>query len=247
MVALKHTVQPRIAYEWIEHVDQEGNPFFTIEDRLQGKNDLIVRLDNILTAKYSSVVRQKDGIGNNYSYRDFINLSVSTGFDFKEDSREKHVEVYERRPWHDLRTRLDFKPLKWINFHGDAYYSFYDGKLNRVDVGSTLFHNTYGSFRTSYSQREPNYNYRRFVNYDNVNDIVPSGKINVITNTLSLKASPELSLYIMERTNLDTGKSYERVAGVGYKHQCLYLYGEYTKDQIEERFSLNIEFLGLGF
>ena len=247
MVALKHTVQPRIAYEWIEHVDQEGNPFFTIEDRLQGKNDLIVRLDNILTAKYSSVVRQKDGIGNNYSYRDFINLSVSTGFDFKEDSREKHVEVYERRPWHDLRTRLDFKPLKWINFHGDAYYSFYDGKLNRVDVGSTLFHNTYGSFRTSYSQREPNYNYRRFVIYDNVNDIVPSGKINVITNTLSLKASPELSLYIMERTNLDTGKSYERVAGVGYKHQCLYLYGEYTKDQIEERFSLNIEFLGLGF
>ena len=146
-----------------------------------------------------------------------------------------------------MRTRLVVRPLKWISFDADAYYSFYDGKINAVDLGTTLYHETYGSFSTSYSQREPNFDYRRFVSYDNVLDIIPTQKINVITNTLRLNVTPQYLVYIMERTNLDSGKSYERIIGIGYKHQCLYLYGEYTKDPIEERVSLNIELAGLGF
>lgn len=247
IIGLKHSIQPRIAYEWTENVDQEDNPFFTLEDRIQEQNNLIFRLDNFLTAKQSATVQEKDGISNVTSYFDLVRFMVSTGYDFKEASREKHVHQYERRPWHDLRTRLVFTPRKWISFNGDMFYSFYDDKINRVDIGSTLFHDTYGSFSTSYSQREPNYNYRKFVDYDNVNDIIPSEKINVITNTLHLNINPEFHVYVMDRMNLDTGDNYERAFGVGYKHQCVYFYGEYNKDQIEERFSLNIEFLGLGF
>lgn len=247
IVALKHRIQPRISYEWIDKVDQEDKPFFTLEDRIQEQNNLIFRLDNILTTKYSSTVQQKDGIKNVTSYLDLIRLQLSTGYDFKEDNRTKHSQEYERRPWHDFRTRLVFTPRKWISFNGDTFYSFYDHKLNRVDIGTTLFHETYGSFSTSYSQREPNYNYRKFVDYDNIDDIIPSQRINVITNTLHFKASPQLQIYLMDRMNLDTGDNYERALGVGYRHQCLYLYTEYNKDPIEERISLNIEFLGLGF
>lgn len=247
IVALKHRIQPRISYEWIDKVDQEDKPFFTLEDRIQEQNNLIFRLDNILTTKYSSTVQQKDGIKNVTSYLDLIRLQLSTGYDFKEDNRTKHSQEYERRPWHDFRTRLVFTPRKWISFNGDTFYSFYDHKLNRVDIGTTLFHETYGSFSTSYSQREPNYNYRKFVDYDNIDDIIPSQRINVITNTLHFKASPQLQFYLMDRMNLDTGDNYERALGVGYRHQCLYLYTEYNKDPIEERISLNIEFLGLGF
>lgn len=247
IVALKHRIQPRISYEWIDKVDQEDKPFFTLEDRIQEQNNLIFRLDNILTTKYSSTVQQKDGIKNVTSYLDLIRLQLSTGYDFKEDNRTKHSQEYERRPWHDLRARLVFTPRKWISFNGDTFYSFYDHKLNRVDIGTTLFHETYGSFSTSYSQRDPNYNYRKFVDYDNIDDIIPSQRINVITNTLHFKASPQLQFYLMDRMNLDTGDNYERALGVGYRHQCLYLYTEYNKDPIEERISLNIEFLGLGF
>lgn len=247
IVALKHSIQPRISYEWTDYVNQEDNPFFTLEDRIQEQNNLIFRLDNIFTTKNSSIVRKKDGIKNVTSYLDLIRLQISTGYDFKEDGRTKHLEQYERRPWHDLKTRLIFKPQKWISFDGAAYYSFYDDKLNRVDIGSTLFHKKYGDFSTSYSQREPNCDYRKFVDYDNIDDIIPSQRINVITNTLHLNVSPELQIYLMDRMNLDNGENYERALGVGYRHQCLYLYGEYNKDQIEERVSLNIEFFGLGF
>lgn len=247
IVALRHSIQPRISYEWVDYVDQEDNPFFTLEDRLQEQNNLVFRLDNILTAKRNYTVQQQDGIKNISSYFDVIRLQISTGYDFKEEQRTKHLEKYERRPWHDLRTRLVFTPQKWISFNGDAFYSFYDDKLDRVDVGTTLYHDTYGSFSTSYSQREPNYNYRKFVDYDNIDDIIPSQKINVITNTLHFTPRPEVQIYIMDRMNLDTGKNYERALGVGYRHQCVYLYGEYNKDPIEERFSFNIEFLGLGF
>lgn len=247
IVALKHSIQPRIGYEWVKHIDQEDNPFFTLEDRIQNQSNLTFRLDNIWTAKQSSVEQQKDGIKKVSSYLDMITLKINSGYDFREERRKKHDEIYENRPWHDLRTRLGFKPLKWIEFYGDTYYSFYDGKFNRVDIGSTLFHEKYGSFSTSYSQREPNYDYRRFVNYDNVNDIVPTEKVNVITNTLSLNVTPQYRVFLMERTNLDTGKSYETVVGLGYQHQCLYVFGQYTKDPIEERVSLNLEFTGLGF
>lgn len=247
IVAVKHSIQPRISYEWTDYVDQEDNPFFTLEDRIQEQNNLVFRLDNILTTKNSHTVQEKDGIKNVSSYLDLIRLQISTGYDFKEDGRIKHLEQFERRPWHDLRTRLVFMPQKWIHFNGDVFYSFYDDKLNRVDIGSTLYHEKYGSFSTSYSQREPNYNYRKFVDYDNIDDIIPSQKINVITNTLHFTPCPEFRIYLMDRLNLDTGENYERALGIGYKHQCLYVYTEYTKDPIEERVSLNIEFLGLGF
>ena len=247
IAAVKHTIQPRIGYEWKRDVNQEDNPFFTLDDRIQGQNNFTFRLDNLLTAKQSTVTRQKDGIKKVTSYLDMVSFIVETGYDFKEANRTKHTEFFENRPWHDLRTRLVVRPLKWISFDADAYYSFYDGKINAVDLGTTLYHETYGSFSTSYSQREPNFDYRRFVSYDNVLDIIPTQKINVITNTLRLNVTPQYLVYIMERTNLDSGKSYERIIGIGYKHQCLYLYGEYTKDPIEERVSLNIELAGLGF
>ncbi len=246
-VALKHTIQPRIMYEWTNDVDQEDKPFFTLEDRIQEQNNLIFRLDNILTAKRNSIVQKKDGIEDVASYVDLVNLQISSGFDFKENSREKHLAEYERRPWHDLKTRLIFRPQKWISFDGNAFYSFYDNKFNRVDIGSTLYHEKFGTFSTSYSQREPNYNYRKFVDYDDINDVMESEKINAITNTLRLNINPEFHIYLMDRTNLDTGENYERAVGVGYRHQCVNFYAEYNKDQIEERLSVNIEFLGLGF
>lgn len=246
-VALKHTVQPRVGYEWTKYADQEDNPFFTLEDRIQKQSNFKFRLDNIFTAKQSSVVRQKDGIKKVNSYLDMVSFIVETGYDFREADRTKHTLQYDNRPWHDLRSRLVVRPRKWFSIDSDVYYSFYDGKINAVDLGTTLYHEKYGSFSTSYSQREPNFDYRRFVNYDNIADIVPTSSINVITNTLRLYPVSNVNVYIMERTNLDTGKSYERIAGLGYKHQCVYLYGEYSKDPIEERFSFNIELTGLGF
>lgn len=247
ILAFKHSIQPRIGYEWTKYVDQEDNPFFTLEDRIQKQSNLKFRLDNIFTAKQSSVVRQKDGIKKVNSYLDMVSLIMETGYDFREADRTMHTAVYENRPWHDLRTRLIIRPRKWFSLNGDVYYSFYDGKINAVDLGTTLYHEKYGSFSTSYSQREPNFEYRRFVNYDNAADIMPTSPINVITNTLTLYPVSNVNVYAMERTNLDTGKSYERAVGLGYTHQCVYVYGEYTKDPIEERVSFNIELTGLGF
>lgn len=247
ILAFKHSIQPRIGYAWTKYTDQEDNPFFTLEDRIQKQSDLTLRLDNILTAKSGSVVRQKDGIKKVNSYQDMVSLIMETGYDFREADRTKHTALYDNRPWHDLRTRLVISPRRWFSLNTDVYYSFYDNKISAVDVGATLFHEKYGSFTTSYSRREPNFDYRRFVNYDNIADIIPTSPMNVMTNVLRLYPVSNVNIYAMERTNLDTGKSYERIFGLGYKHQCVYVYGEYTKDPIEERVSFNIELSGLGF
>ncbi len=247
IVALRHSIHPRIMYQWTDEKNQEDNPFFTVDDRIQNQNNLTLCLDNLWSSKTASIVKQKDGIKKVYSYLDMISLKVSSGYDFREADRKKHVNEFENRPWHDLRSRLTIRPLDWLDFYGDSFYSFYDGKFNRFDIGVTFYHKKYGSFSTSYSEREPNYDYRRFVNYDNINDIILTEKVNVITNTIRLNVNPQYYLYLLERTNLDNGETYERVVGVGYNHQCVKIYGEYTKDPIEERLGLNVELLGVGF
>lgn len=247
IVAIKHAIQPRLLYQWTDRKNQEDNPFFTVEDRIQNQNNLTLRFDNFWSSKTSSIVRQKEGIKKVYSYLEMVSFKVSSGYDFREADRKKHAKQFENRPWHDLRSRLTIKPLEWVDFYGDSFYSFYDGKFNRLDVGTTLYHKKYGSFSTSYSQREPNYDYRRFVNYDNINDVILTEKVNVITNTLKLNVNPQYYVYALERTDLDNGESYERILGVGYNHQCVKIYGEYSKDPIEERIGFNLELLGLGF
>jgi len=244
---MRHFMQPRIHYAWIDDVDQEDNPFYILEDRMQDSNNVVFSLDNHFTFRKESVARDKDGVKLQTSYQDLFRLKLSSGYDFREAKRTQHAEDFENRPWHDLRLRLGVTPYSWLSLNADAYYSMYDDKVSRLDSGLTLRHPRYGYFSSSYSLREITYDYRELTNFDNLEDIIATEPLDVITNSISLNITPEFQVFATERTNLADGKSFERIIGVGVLHQCVRVVGQYTKDAQEESFHLNIELMGLGF
>ncbi len=244
---MRHFMQPRLRYSWVEDVNQEDNPYYIREDRIQDTNSLLFSLDNHFTFRKDSVSKTKQGLELNTSYQDLIKLKFSGGYDFREADRERLTDVFENRPWHDLRLRAELSPYSWISFNTDFFYSLYDTEISRIDTGISLIHPRYGSFSSSYSMRESAYNYRELVNYDNPADIIPTEPLDVITNSILWNVTPKFQIYGLERTNLETGKSFERMIGVGFLHQCVRVFGEYTKDAQEEAVHLNVEFMGLGF
>lgn len=247
VTGLRHLMQPRARYTWRDDVNQEDNPFYFTNDRLQEESNLELVLQNLFTLRRDSVIQTESGPQIKTDYIDLVRFDIKTGYDFREQDRVLYTEQYESRPWHDLQTDLDLRIFSWLDLELDTYYSFYDTRINRADLGFTATAENYGSLSTSYSMRDENYDYRRYVNYRNFDDIIPTENVDVIENTLRLNFAPNLGLYWEETTNLASGESYEREIGLSYLHQCFKITGIYTKDTIEETFGLNIEFLGLGF
>ncbi len=244
---MRHTFQPRLEYTWIDDINQENNPFYILEDRIQGKNDLTLTLDNRFTFRKDSVARKGEGFELKTSYHDLLRAQLYWGYDFREENRRRHTDKYENRPMHDVHLRLRSQPLKWLSLNSSTYYSLYDNEVNRSDTGVSLHHSRFGSFSSSYSWRHQNYNYRNFVNYENINDIIPSGDINVITNSVSLNLSSSFRLSAMETRDLFDGDIYERRLGLSFLHQCVRINAEYLMDATEERVQVSVELMGLNF
>ena len=244
---MRHFMQPRVSYSWIDDVDQESNPFYLREDRIQNSNNVVFSLDNHFTFRQESVEKGKDGLSLRTNYRDLFRVKLSSGYDFREADRKQYVDIFENRPWHDVRLRLDMNPYPWLSLNANAYYSLYDNHVSRLDSGITLRHSRYGQFSSSYSLRELTYNYREIINFDNPADIIGTEPLDVITNSILLNITPKVQVFATERTNLENGKSFERIVGIGVLHQCVRVFGEYIKDAQEEIVSLNVEFLGLSF
>ncbi len=245
--AIRHTITPRLEYSWIDNVDQENNPFYITEDRINNVHDLTLSIDNRFTFKKESIVKSEDDFVQKTSYHDLFAAKFYFGYDFREAGRNNHLESFEKRPIHDMRLNLSTRPYNWLSLTNDTYYSFYDNNITRNDTELSLLHSRYGSFSSSYSWRDSTYNYRELINYDNLNDIIPTTQLNIITNTLNLNLGSQFSFSAMERTNLDDGKSYERVLGLSFLHQCVRLSAEYSKDSVEERVQVQVELLGLNF
>lgn len=245
--AMRHVIQPRASYSWVADIDQENNPFYTSDDRLQDRNNIVFSLDNLLTFRKESVVLDENGPVIETLFHELLDIELVLGYDMREANRTDLLAFLERRPWHDMELHMRVSPYPWVSLYGDAYYSIYDGKLSRVDGGARFSLAGIGAVDTSYSLRSENYDYRNIVNYDNPTDIFFTEEINVITNRVTLNFIPDFLLHYSEVTNLSDGSNFERRAGIGYIHQCFRVMVEYTKDTVEEGVNLNFEFLGLSF
>lgn len=244
--AMRHTIQPRVSYSLVADVDQEDNPYYSVYDRIQDRNSIEFSFDNHFTFKRETVAKGPEGLYFKTSYHDLLRVRLSTGYDFREQDRTQFTEYFENRPLYDFRLLISTSPFDWLTFSGDTFYSPYDHEVTRFDGSVRLKHSRYGSLTTAYSVRESTYNYLNMVNYDNLADITSTSALEVITNTLHLNLTPKIFAYFKDVTAVDGWENYSRAVGLGYNHQCMRIYGAYTKDQTEESFHLNIEFTGLG-
>lgn len=250
--AFRHQLQPRIRYRRTPSVDQDNNPFYTMNDRILPTNELTYSLTNILTRKGTVVTEtgtddQKEYQANT-TYQDILRWQIETGYDFEEEQRKKHTEEYSNKPFMDIFSEIDFYPFSWLTYTSKIYLSSYTGSLTRTDQDVTLTYAPWISWTTGISYRDKFYDYRRKFQYDDWNDVLLSSPLRLLHNKISFNPTSEWSLYIDDNRNMregGNGKPYDQTINISYTGQCYRFVGTYRYDGYDQSYTVMIELPGI--
>ena len=80
---IKHSIQPRIEYDWKPYITQSDKPFFDEIDRISAQNELVYSLTNMLDRRRETVTtREIQGQGSltelSTDYLEFLRLATAT-------------------------------------------------------------------------------------------------------------------------------------------------------------------------
>lgn len=251
--AVYHRIQPRISYQYIESEDQDNLPYYTAEDRVWGKNEIVYSVTNILTRKRAKVVMKQDKENPDvqipevsYDYLDFVRWRLQSGYDISESRRDYDLDEFSRRPFLELISDLSLNVNSWLGFTSRAYWSLHDDRLTRYDQTINLKDADWGNIKVGYSYRRTLDEYYQrlyqeygFTSYD-------ISERNLMTITAALKLWGPWSMSGHYYYNFIKERCYERAVDVSYTHPCFRLTFRYSKDYYDESFGLRIELPGLS-
>jgi len=125
---VRHLIQPSVSYSWTpdfsDYFDDGSDRFYSFSgfgSTPRERQSVSLSLVNKLQLKL--------GDGESATKKDdFLSLSMSTAHDFTEDDR----------PWSDLTSRLDVRPLSNSSLRVNTRHDAYDGDLERTDLTVSL-------------------------------------------------------------------------------------------------------------
>lgn len=254
-VAVRHQLQPRLRYNYTANINQERNPFYSADDRVLSTNEVTASLSNIVTRKRATVAPGEDVEGQPgtasiaFDYLDLIRWRIESGYDFNEAKRTNYRDEYDRRPFMDVLSDLEFRVVDWAGYGGKIYVSPYDGEVTRQDHGVYFSAPGWGMWSVGVSQRSKDYDYRRRLRYENRDNIRPAEPVRLLYNTIYLNLGQEWGLSIADKRNMREGgkfgRSYEQDVQLSYTAQCYKFIAQYRSDSYEKSFTLMVELPGL--
>ncbi|MCF8068652.1 MAG: LPS assembly protein LptD [Desulfobacterales bacterium] len=249
--AVKHTVQPRIIYDYIPNVDQNNLPDFDEIDRIEKENSLTFRLTNLFTSRIlrgpeetptfeddGSDKSNKEtgpvvtGAGTNYippsyTYNQFCRFKLEQKYDFNEENESGLIEDEgDRKPWDDLYGELELTPKDYLNLKADASWDHYKDKLISHNISVTL---------------KDNRNDKLFVEHRYEHD----EKESIYTN-LFINLTDRWGVYSEYEKNLLDDITLKTSTGIIYKSQCWSVDVNYTEEKSDRRYMFMIDLMGLG-
>jgi len=246
LVGLKHRLQPRVTYGWIPERDQSKNPIFEEMDRIKPTEQMQFSVTNIFTTKQSTVRKDKDGYSHGEYFRDPVRWELATGYDFEEADRKNYLDEFDRKPWMDVYSNLQFSPLDWMSLGSKIYYSLHGDGLTRTDSSITFINQRWGSWSISYDLYNKYYNYRDEMKRDKRSDMQFSGVRRLITNTLNLKLSNMFDVYFKTEDDVITGHNLGWESIVAFRHQCFHILGSVERDGRDTSFRVMLQFPGFN-
>ncbi len=239
---IKHSIQPRVEYEWIPFVSQAKKPFFDDADRIQPQNELTYSLTNILDRRRESVV-SRPLAGNNTEavitadFLEFFRLKLEQAYDLREASRHELRAEYPRRPFSDIMADLAIKPGKYVTLTNKTYYSTYLDtvtehehilKLEAPGRGSASFGLDFMEGLDEFKRRGRE-------------------RLRMLRLGVELILTPSWSTGFEYRADLVTDTDLEKSLSVTYSHQCFGLTFLYTQTPFEDRVEARLDLLGVSF
>ena len=240
-MALRHSVQPRLEYRYRINDDQDDNPYYTSEDRLEPRSELVYSITNVLTIKRESVALAKDEKGEmtpvlKTSYDDLVRLRLEQAYDIREATRNNDRDEYPRRPFGDVFSDLTVRVNDVVSVSTRNNWSPYENEFTRHQSGVTLNLPEYGSFYVGYDLRRSLDEYAR-KQEDNVK------YLRFDIRTAQFGPWSVATSFKHDFRNLENKETDIRLS---YNHQCFTITGRVAVEPREENYQLYVTLTGLG-
>jgi len=235
---IKHSIEPQVIYEYIPDQDQDEFPDFDVDsiDRIEKKNQITYSITNTFTSRSKKSVLKTDESPRTehdepafYNYRQFLWFKLEQSYDIyeaREDNPQKWENQTDQRPFSPVKGELDFYPVKYLWFEGDAEWCSYDDEFTSYNAKMSL---------------SDNRNDRLSVEYRYTQDSIKS-----IIADLSLKITDSLTASGGYERNILDDKRIQTRVGLKYQAQCWSVGIGYTDEPDDRKYEFSINLYGLG-
>ena len=238
---IKHSIQPRIDYQWRPFVSQSEKPQFDESDRLPPVNEITYSLTNILDRRRETIALGGSGDQANphtaVDYLEFLRFRLQQSYDLREASRMEDRDEYPRRPFSDVIIYASVQPEDYISLHSRTFWSPYMGDITEHDHFLRLKWPGRGHFDFGLDFLEEVDEFKR----------QREERLRIVRTAMELQISDRWSTGFLYRANLVTDTDLEKTLFAEYRHQCFSFRMSFTQTPYEDRVEANISLVGLGF
>ena len=250
--AIRHTIRPRVVYEYIPKDDQDEFPSFIGQtqdgepfplndrvNRIEPRNLISYTLINTFTSRYRKTpAKDADGDAQpeekvRYGFNDFVRLQIGQSYNIRTEKSDRN------RPFSPIRGELELFPRNYLSLKAEAAYDVYDATFVKRDVNATLRSprgdKLWVDYR--YDKRKTDF----------------TGEAQLDKNVQSIRAGLELKLpfsftaYGSTEYNLQDDTRIQSRVGLTYEAQCWSVDVNYQDDQNDNRsIAFRISLKGLG-
>jgi LPS-assembly protein len=128
----KHTLRPRILYEYRPEVSQRKFPNFDATDRINSRNRLTYSLTNFFTSRLDTGPEKVE-------YLDLARVEVKQHFDLSQpEGGADDPSTTRKRPFSDVFMQLDLTPRRYLTLTYKGELSLYDEEFKRHNLAAEL-------------------------------------------------------------------------------------------------------------
>ncbi|MDD4463739.1 MAG: LPS assembly protein LptD [Desulfobacterales bacterium] len=240
--AIRHSIQPKIAYQYLSDFNEDDHPYFDEIDALSEQNRIVYSLISNWISRSAQRPAQSDAKAfrvrrparsnaealrdleedlkneERLRYNPFLRIELEQSYDIGESEREE--------PFSPVYGEVWWNPKEFIALKADATWSVYDDDFQTRNVRMLLRNQ-----RSAQVSVEHRYN-------RNVSESIWLEGYTELTDSLALFGDFERNLHKDE--NISYG------AGIVYQSQCWALELRFSEEDEDLRFDFRIRLRGLG-
>ena len=243
---IKHTIRPRVIYDYTSDPDQSDLPNFDSTDRVANENLITYSLTNSLTSKTRKAnLKRPRGeryisrggdveSASNYNYNDFFWFKLEQMYDIDEATTDKSNDQ-DRRPFSPLATTLQIYPGQFIAIDNESKWSVYKNEFLSHNIAASLWDKRGDKFFIEHR-------------YNRGSDEVgmDAERNQSIYSEIWLQTTAKLMLFANYERNIEEDMTLQTSFGFSYKSQCWSMDFRYTDRNDDEKFEFKINLTGLG-
>jgi LPS-assembly protein len=216
MDRVAHTIRPKLSYTYIPAVKQSRLPSYDGLDRIMPVNKLRYSINSTITGRSVD-----SGKRHEYLYFD-----IGQSYDIREERGKEDVLPGKERPYGDVDGELIVRPAKWLTFNAKGSYDLYKDEFENYDAAMRFKDERGDSLSVKH----------RFVR----------DGVKYSEASANLQITRSIAVDYTERYSYDTDDSFERSAGLVYRHQCYGFRLSYLEREDDEVLMLTFSLKGLG-